>query len=84
MNADPDPQPCLKECKKKRKKDCPSIRVAGAALFDWSRSRFLGSAPAPAPTPTPTGNILFLRDPNYEYKYDCDCDYDYDYDYDYD
>ena len=27
-------------------------RVAGAALFGWSRSRFFGPAPAPAPTLT--------------------------------
>ena len=27
-------------------------RVAGAALFGWSRSRFFGPAPAPTPTPT--------------------------------
>ena len=37
----------------------PKTRVAGAAVFGWSRSRFLG----PAPAPTPTLNILFLRDP---------------------
>ena len=37
-------------------------RVAGAALFGRSRSRFFG----PAPAPTPTVNILFLRDPNYD------------------
>ena len=27
-------------------------RIAGAALFGWSRSRFFGPAPAPTPTPT--------------------------------
>ena len=51
-------------------------RVAGAALFGWSRSRFFASAP------TPILHILFLRDPKYEYKHDYDYDYKYDYDYD--
>ena len=54
------------------------IRVARAALFGWSRSRFFGLAPSTAPTPTPTltlrtVNILFLRDPKYDYDFD---DYD--------
>ena len=57
-----------------------------AALFGWSRSRFLG--PAPAPTPIyildSTVNILFLRDPKYDFKYDYDYDYNYNYKYDYD
>ena len=53
-------------------------RVARAALFGWSRSRFFGLAPSTAPTPTPTltlrtVNILFLRDPKYDYDFD---DYD--------
>ena len=35
-------------------------RVAGAALFGWSRSQFFGLAPAPPPTHR-TVNILFLE-----------------------
>ena len=38
------------------------IRVAGAALFGWSRSRLFGLAPIP------TLNILFLRDPTGNYE----------------
>ena len=37
-------------------------RVAGAALFGWSRSRIFGPAPTPTPTLTHrTVNILFLE-----------------------
>ena len=36
-------------------------RVAGAALFGWSRSRFIGPAPAPTPTPTPIPTRPVLR-----------------------
>ena len=37
---------------------CPYFRVAEAALFGWSRSRYFGPAPAPTPTPTPTPTLL--------------------------
>ena len=76
-----------------------NFRIAGAALFGWSRSRFYWSGSGSYSYSYSTVNILLLRDPKYDYDYDYDdynygdydCDYDdydydndnYDYDYDY-